>query len=215
MKRVQAITTRALMSAALAATAIVVAMPCVQAQTIIEEWDSVKVPPPPALKAVKVDPKTTALIILDLVRPGCNAERRPRCLASLPKIAKLAADARSHNVTVMHTTYTKPEDIWPEMAPKAGEPVVVALNDKFINTDLEKTLKDKGLTTVILVGTAAHGAVLSTGGSAALRGFQVIVPVDGASAESTFAELSAVWMLANAPTISSKVTVTKMDMISY
>ena len=31
------------------------------AQTIIDEWSSVKVPPPPELKPVTADPKTTAL----------------------------------------------------------------------------------------------------------------------------------------------------------
>ena len=53
--------------------------------------------------------------------------------------------------------------------------------DKFLGTDLEKILKDKGIATVIIVGTAAHGAVLYTGSGAAMRGMNVIVPVDGMS----------------------------------
>lgn len=217
MKRVHTITARALMSAALAAAAIVVAAPRVHAQTIIEEWDSVKVPPPPALKAVKIEPRTTALLALDFVKQGCNAERRPRCIASLPKVAKLLADARSHNMMVVYSTYTstKSEDILPEVAPKTGDPVVTTLAEKFLGTDLEKILKDKGITTVIIVGTAAHGAVLYTASGAVLRGFQAIVPLEGASAENTFAELAAIWMLANAPTVAGKVALTKMDMISY
>ncbi len=35
--------------------------------------------------------------------------------------------------------------------------------DKFLHTDLEKILKDKGIKTVIAVGTSANGAVLYTG----------------------------------------------------
>lgn len=47
------------------------------------------------------------------------------------------------------------------------------LGDK--DTGLEKMLKDKGITAVVAVGTAAHGAVLYTASEAALRGFNVIV----------------------------------------
>ena len=42
------------------------------AQTIIDEWSSVKAPPAPALKPVTVDPKTTALLVMDLVKQTCN-----------------------------------------------------------------------------------------------------------------------------------------------
>ena len=66
-----------------------------------------------------------------------------------------------------------------------------------------------------LVGTAAHGAVLYTAGSAAMRGFEVVVPVDGASSENTYAEQVTAWLLTNAPTISSKVSLTKIDLIGY
>jgi len=37
------------------------------AQTIIDEWSSVKPPPAPELKGVTIDPKTMALLMLDLV----------------------------------------------------------------------------------------------------------------------------------------------------
>jgi len=217
MKRVGDVTKRVLMGAAIAAATMVVAVPVTQAQTIIEEWNSVKAPAAPELKAVKIDPKTTALLVLDLIKQGCNAERRPRCIASLPKVAKLLADARSHNMTVVYSTFppAKREDILPEVAPKDGEPLFTAFAEKFINTDLEKILKDKGVTTVVLVGVAAHGAVLYTSGGAVLRGFQAIVPVEGLSAENTYAEQVTVWLLANAPTIAGKVTLTKLDMISY
>ena len=65
------------------------------------------------------------------------------------------------------------------MAPAADEPSVKSKADKFLNTDLEKILKDKGIQTVIVTGTAANGAVLYTGTGAAFRGLKVIVPVDG------------------------------------
>ena len=87
--------------------------------------------------------------------------------------------------------------------------------DKFFGTDLEKILKEKGVKTVIAVGTASHGAVLYTASGAALRGIQVIVPVDGVSAENTYAEQYVAWHLLNAPRISTLVTLTKIDLIGY
>lgn len=59
--------------------------------TIIEEWDKVRIPPPPELKAITVDPKVTALLILDIQNSNCNPERRPRCVATLPSIQSLLA----------------------------------------------------------------------------------------------------------------------------
>ena len=87
--------------------------------------------------------------------------------------------------------------------------------DKFINSNLEKTLHDKGIKTVVPMGTQAQTSVLHTGGEAALRGFKVIVPVDAMSADDLFPELYTAWHLANAARISNEVTLTKLDMIGF
>ncbi len=204
------------------AAVLVYALP-LSAQTIIDEWQSVKAPPAPALKAVTLDPKTTALLVIDLVKQTCNTERRPRCVASIPKIEKLLAAARAQGMMVIYTTVPSVPiaDTLPAIAPKVNEPVVVALLDKFIlgdkDTGLEKILKDKGITTVISVGTAAHGAVLYTSSAAALRGFNVIVPVDGMSGDgqNTYIEQYVAFHLTSAPVIPPKVTLTRIDMIKF
>ena len=194
------------------------------AQTIIDEWSSVKAPPAPALKPVTVDPKTTALLVMDLVKQTCNDKARPRCVASIPKIEKLLAAARAQGVMVIFTTVPPVPiaDTLPALAPKGNEPVVTAWVDKFIlvdkDTGLEKMLKDKGITTVITVGTAAHGAVLYTSSAAALRGFNVIVPVDGMSGDgqNTYIEQYVAYNLTSAPGgVSAKITLTRIDMIKF
>ena len=188
-----------------------------QTKDIIDEWASVKAPPPPALKPVTIDPKVTALLILDITQQNCNAERRPRCVASVPKIQGLLNQARAKGVPVIYSLagQATPADIWKEVAPLGGEPVVRSSADKFFGTDLEKILKDKGIKTVIAVGTAAHGAVLFTGTEAAKRGFQVIVPVEGMSAESTYIEQYTAWHLVNNPSYARQVTLTRIDMIKF
>lgn len=65
------------------------------------------------------------------------------------------------------------------------------------------------------MGTAANGAVLFTSRAAALRGFQVVVPVDGMSAENIYIEQYVAWHLSNAPRGGARVTLTRTDMIGF
>jgi nicotinamidase-related amidase len=204
------------------AIALVYAAPT-PAQTIIDEWSSVKAPPAPELKPVMLDAKTTAVLVIDLVKQTCNSERRPRCVASIPKIEKLIAAARAQGVMLISTTVPPVPiaDTVPAVAPKGNDPVVVAFVDKFIlgdkDTGLEKMLKDKSITSVIAVGTAVHGAVLFTASAAASRGFNVIVPVDGMSGDGQIAydEQAVAYILTHAPVVSPKITLTRIDMIKF
>ena len=61
-----------------------------RAVNIIEEWGNVKAPAAPALKPVAVDPKTTALLLLDFVPhdPYCGPGKA-RCGATLPAMKQL------------------------------------------------------------------------------------------------------------------------------
>jgi nicotinamidase-related amidase len=201
-----------------ALTAAGISFTPVRAATIIDEWTSVTAEHAPELKSVTVDPKSTALLVMDLVKGSCNEQKRPRCVASIPVVAKLVNEARSKGVMVVNTVAGSGgvADILPAVAPKPGETVLTGtVADKFVRTDLEKLLKDKGITTVIAVGTAAHGAVLYTASEAAFRKFKVIVPVDGASSENLYAEQAVVWLLSHAPGVAPEVTLTKTDMINF
>jgi nicotinamidase-related amidase len=185
------------------------------AASIVDEWASVKAPAAPELKSVAVDPKTTALLMLDFMPANCG--KNERCLATLPAMKVLLARARAAKMPVVYSLIanTTPADVLKEVAPLSDEPNVLSGPDKFLRTDLEKILKDKGITTVITVGTAANGAVLFTGAGAALRGMNVVVPVDGMSARDLYAELSTVFTFTSAPQVSAKSTLTRSDMIRF
>src|SRR5512140_1029610 len=73
------------------------------AATIVDEWASVKPEAAPELKPVTVDVKTTALLVMDLVKSSCNDQRRPRCVASIPTVAKFMNDARAKGLTIINT----------------------------------------------------------------------------------------------------------------
>lgn len=186
-------------------------------RTIVDEWAAAAAPPPPQLRPVTVDPRTTALLMLDVIAQSCNMERRPRCVASVPRLARLLARANTAGMPVIYSLTVGREvgDILLLIRPLGNEPVVTAGADKFIGTNLEQLLRDRGIRTVIVVGTAAHGAVLYTASGAAFRGLSVIVPVDGMSAETLYIEQYTAWHLANAPTGSARVTLTTTDQIRF
>ena len=199
--------------------AAVMASSVAQAQGVLDDWASVKMPPAPTLKPAAIDPKTTALMLFDFTTQTCSQERRPRCAASMPKMKKLLEDARARGMFVVYSVAlpnTGEKDMMPEIVPKAGEPILPPLGpDKFLNSDFEKMLKEKGVQTIILNGTAAQSTVLHTGGAAALRGFNVVVPIEGMSSNEAFPELYTAYHLTTAARIDAKVTLTRVDMISY
>jgi nicotinamidase-related amidase len=207
----------------LAAAACVAALGGARADTIIDQWAAVKVPPPPELKSVTVDPKTDALLVLDFnghdaADSGpCNRATKPRCLASLPKLRAALDAARAHGVYVVYSLSTAgtAADIWPEVAPHEGEPVVKSGPDKFIGTDLRTLLEAHGIKRVLVTGTASEGAVLNTAADAAFHGLSVVVPVDGMSSSELYAEQYVAWHLTHAPGVAAKTTLTSFDRLQF
>lgn len=180
----------------------------------------------PAPVAVNVDPRTTALLVLDITSVICTP--RPQCVSSVPKIATLLKNARDAKALVVYSdTATAGSTVLPGVAPQAGEPKVTGRADKFLGTDLEKILKDKGIQTVVIVGSAAHGAVLYTTFGANARGFTAVVAEDGISVGAepeTFGLTVAKWQLLrqpgftnpeNKPLEKGRVTLSRTDLIGF
>jgi nicotinamidase-related amidase len=184
-------------------------------KTVIEMWSTIQAPKPPELKAVTIDPRTTALLILDIEQRTTNMERRPRAVASVPAIEKLLERARKKGMPVVYSTTrnASPEEILQEVTPRKDEPVVKSSVDKFFMTNLDEILKTRGVSSVIIVGTAAEGAVVHTATAAAMRSLNVIVPVDCISSSTLYAEQYVCWHLLNAPGSRRNTTLTQTGMI--
>jgi nicotinamidase-related amidase len=221
--------TMARIAAALACLVGALACPAL-AQNIIDQWSDVQVPSPPELKNVTIDPKSTALLVMGFVKDSCNAQRRPRCVATIPHVKRLLTEARAHGVLVLHSVpcgNPSGDFIVEDLRPLPGEAIIppngpnkflpfdVLCSNRDIGFDLEKTLKDHGIRTIITVGTQVQTAVLHTAAEAALRGYKVIVPIDGMSGNSLYPEQYTAWHLVNTERVMQQVTLTKVDLIGY
>lgn len=204
--------------AAALAVAMLTAWPTV-AGDIIAEWATVKAPPVPELKAVTLDGKTTALLILDLMKSGCGF--RPRCVATVPNIKKLHDAARAAGAMLFYTFSGENPKLADFMdtgfAPRESEWVAQRGPDKFLGSGLDERLKARGIKTVIVCGTSAQGVVIGTGSGSAQRGYKVIVPVDCMSSDDPYMEQYAAWhMFKGGPAvITSQTTLTRSDMIKF
>jgi len=130
------------------------------------------VPTLPATAPVSLDPKTTAVLVLDYV----FCYRMTGCNATLPAIQTLLTSARSAGVPIIYTKAPVPKEI----ANQTGDTVIT--NDigpeKFLNTSLASILQSKGIKTVVVMGIAANGALLYTAQEACVRHYTVVVPLD-------------------------------------
>src|ERR1700749_4275591 len=213
---------RASRFAAVAGSALLVAwIASPSVADVISDWNTAVVPPPPELKEVTVDPSTTALLFLDIMKAGCTA--RPRCVAALPNMVRLHDEARAHDMVVWYSLVgangkATPDDIMDAaIKPRAGEWYRQGGPDKFLGSTLEPALKQAGIETVIVCGNSFQGATVGTSQEAVQRGYKVIVPVDCSAGEDVYHEQYAAFQLAKGGPvgITSNVTLTRSTMIKF
>jgi nicotinamidase-related amidase len=151
---------------------------------------TLQMPSPPEPVAVVLDRATTALLVFDIVDPICT--RQPNCTGKMvPAISALLAKARQAGVTIGYGTRAPTMSKWlAEVAPGPGDIKIESqAQDRFYNTDLDKALKAKGITPLVLAGWKVSGSVTYTSVGATLRGYTVVVPVD-ASLDATDYEVA-------------------------
>lgn len=201
---------------------------------VISDWATATPPPAPELKEVTVDPSTTALLLLDMMKQGCNA--RPRCVAAVPNIKRIHDMARAHNMTVWYSLVgaggkATPDDVVdPGIKPRAGEWYRQNGADKFAGSTLQPLLRQAGVLTlaeskaangkqgtVIICGNSFQGAAMGTAVEAAQRGYKIIIPVDCSAAEDAYHEQYAAFHLGKGGPVNvvSATTLTRTTMIKF
>src|SRR5215831_17112830 len=195
-----------------------------QAQTAAKPMLTLQMPALPDPVRVTMNPATTALLVLDYVEEICNSQ--PKCKTQmLPAMTPFMAQVRKAGVTVAYGTREQNMAHWlPEVAPAPGDiKIVNTAQDRFYNTDLDKALKTKGITTIIMVGWKVSGSVTYTSVGATLRGYTVVIPVDTTTATTDYETAIGFYQilnqgngnLANTPLKPKAPTLSRTDMITF
>jgi nicotinamidase-related amidase len=188
-----------------------------EAPDIMREWATIHAPAPPRIAPVTIDPVKTALLVMDFNKANCTLQARARCVTAVPNVRHILDGARGHGVTIIHviTPNMKRDDIVDALAPLADEPILQVQGDKFHNSELEKMLQDRGITTVIAAGSSGNGAVLLTAIGGVSRGFNMVIPVDTMPSDSAYHEQFTIFEIADLNFLHNRSTLTRSDMIAY
>lgn len=162
------------------------------------------------MPGLSLDPKTTALVLIDLQRGITRYSTAPHGSADvIANAARLADRCRSTGSTVVLVrvafaadgsdrvrtpTDAQPpaatptadwSEIVPELGPKAGDLVVTKHQwGAFYGTDLELQLRRRGIKTIVLGGISTNFGVESTARDAYERAFALVFVEDATSAMS-------------------------------
>jgi nicotinamidase-related amidase len=173
---------------------------------------------------VVLSPATTAMLVLDYVDPICTSQ--PKCRGEmLPAAAALMGRARKAGVVVAYGTRDRTMSKWlPEVAPQPGDiKIINTEQDRFYESDLDKALKAKGITTLIMAGWKVSGSVAYTSVGATVHGYTVVVPMDATAASTDYETTIGFYQilnqgnsnLTNTPLKPHAPTLSRTDMISF
>ncbi len=185
---------------------------------------TLQMPATPDPARVTLDPKTTALMVLDYVESICNSQ--PSCKGQmLPAMTPFMERVRTAGLVVAYGTRERNMNHWlKEVAPAPGDiKIVNSAQDRFYNTDLDKALKANGIKTLIMVGWKISGSVTYTSVAAMARDYTVVIPMDTTSAGSGYETTIGFYNVlnsgnanrANEPLKPKAVTLTRTDMITF
>jgi nicotinamidase-related amidase len=173
---------------------------------------------------VTLKPAATALLVLDYVEDICNSQ--PKCRSQmLPAMTPFMARIRQAGLVVAYGTRERNMSHWlPEVAPAPGDiKIVNTAQDRFYNTDLDKLLKAKGITTIIMVGWKVSGSLTYSSVGATLRDYTVVIPVDTTAATTDYEQAIGFYQilnqgngnLTNVALKPNAPTLTRTDMITF
>lgn len=186
---------------------------------------TVQMPALPEPAKVSLPAKTTGLLLLDYVDPICKSQ--PNCINKMmPAFAALMDRARKAGIAaVAYGTRDRTMGKWlPEIAPGPNDiKIANTQQDRFYESDLDKELKAKGVTTIIMAGWKVSGSVAYTSVGATIRGYTVVVPMDATAAATDYETTIGFYQilnqgnsnLANEPLKAHAPTLSRTDMISF
>ena len=143
----------------------------------------------------------------------------------LPAMTPFMERVRKAGLVVVYGTRERNMAHWlKEVAPMPGDiKVLNVAQDRFYKTDLDKSLKEKGIKTLIMAGWKISGSITYTAVAAMVHDYTVVIPMDTTSAGSGYETTIGFYNvlnsgnanLANAPLKPKAVTLTRTDMVTF
>jgi len=193
-----------------------------------------KLPKKLEVTSVRADPRETALVIIDVQNDFINPSGKLYAKGSekiIPPIKKLLSKARDAGATILFTQDWHIRDdpefkIWGEhtVAGTWGAEIIGELKpeetditirkpsyDAFYSTPLDHVLKSREIKKLILTGLLGNICVLCTAVGAAVRGYELIIPVDAVFSLTDFDHIASLRFMNSV----LKAALTSSDLLSF
>jgi nicotinamidase-related amidase len=178
-------------------------------------------PKKPEPVPIEANRQTTAVLVLDLSARCEDPELT--CHGLLPGVAGFLEKARALGVPIMFSVSasqrgTPMERVAGPLHRREDEPIIYPDGfDKFTGGELQRILEQRGIKSLIILGSATNVAVLYTATVAArIHRYEVIVPVDGVNARTQYAHDYSLYQLSVLPGgVSKRMRFTTLGTISF
>ena len=175
----------------------------------------------PEPRNVSLDTAKTAVVVLDL-NARCH-DPEDVCSQLMEPLGGFLERVREASVPVVFTVSlqfkgTPLGEVAAPLNRRGTEPVLHPdAFDKFHGGELQAILSDAGTENLIVVGSLTNVAVLYTSTAAArVHRYNVIIPLDGVNAKSTYEHEYAIHQLTVIPAgAADRISFTRLDMIEF
>jgi len=175
----------------------------------------------PEAKALSLDSKSTAVLVLDL-NARCDDPKQV-CSKIIAPLGDFLDKARAAGVPIIYsvsaTAKGKPlGELALGLKRKEGENVIYPdAFDKFVGGELQAFLKEKEAKTLIVTGSSTNAAVLYTATTAArMYRYSIVIPLDGVNASTRYEHEYAIHQFTVLPSEANKLfQFTTLSMISF
>jgi nicotinamidase-related amidase len=175
----------------------------------------------PQPEQLKLDSKTTAVVVLDLSARCENPNEV--CAQLMEPLGKFLERARKASVPILYTISaaargTAMSEVAAPLQRRASEAVLYPDGfDKFMGGELKAELDKSNCRSLIIVGSATNFAVLYTATTAArIYRYDVVIPLDGVNARRQYEHEYAIHQMTILPASAHKqFRFTKLGMIEF
>jgi nicotinamidase-related amidase len=175
----------------------------------------------PEAKALALDSKTTAIMVLDM-NARCDDPKQV-CSKITVALGEFLEKARAVGVPIIYTVSAAAKgkpigELAIALKKKAEEPVIYPdAFDKFVGGELQSWLNDKGAKTLIITGSSTNSAVLYTATTAArIHRYSIVIPMDGVNASTQYEHEYSLHQFTVLPSEANKLfQFTRLSMITF